>query len=155
MKPRDVSAVATLKRASGWAGLGFLPTIYRVFPEGPRGNATYHTINRYRQGVILNFSGHGVVYKFDMVVTIFALLAGLVLLGTATSIADLVATNLYRLEKAPGKGLFKWKLKLSATSNVLRAKRIESVAPDQVMGAPAASPIRYVHPHSLAVAGGR
>ena len=44
-----VTAEADLTAKKGWAGLGALPTIYAVYPNGNR----YHSISRYRQVPLL------------------------------------------------------------------------------------------------------
>ena len=74
---------------------------------------------------MLTFKGRGLFYHFDFVTAMFALITGAVLLGTATTIVDLLAVNLYRLKNG--------KPTLSATSRVIRAKRIERVKPAAVM----------------------
>lgn len=98
-----------------------------------------HTQVRYRQGVVVDFRGHGLYWHFDMVQMMTALLTGAVLLGMAVTVTDLVAINLFRPKKVtdPKTGKKKWKLEMTATSRVLRAKRIENVSPDFVMAAQA------------------
>jgi len=109
----------------GWAGLGALPTIFAVYPNG----YTFSKIVRYRQGVVVNFVGRGSYYFFDTITMVMALVTGAVLLSSATLVTDLIATNLYRLKKVDGK----WTIQLTATSQVLRNKRVEHIAPEQVM----------------------
>ena len=123
-----VRADATLEAQKGWAGLGALPTIYAVYPDGKR----FHTINRYRQGVILNFSGYGSFYRFDFVQVMMALITGAVLIAGATTVTDVIAINLYRIRRGGKFGLYP---ELTATSSVLRAKREENVSPESVMAA--------------------
>ena len=81
-------------------------------------------VRRYRQGVLITFRGTGLFYQFDFVTAMFALVTGFVILGTATTIVDLISVNLYRIRGG--------KLQLSATSKIIRAKRIERVQPEAV-----------------------
>lgn len=123
-----VRADTSLAAQKGWAGLGALPTIYAVYPSGKR----FHTINRYRQGVLINFDQYGSFYRFDFIQVVMALVTGAVLIAGATTVTDLVAINLYRIRRGGRLGFY---LDLTATSNVLRAKRIENVSPESTMAA--------------------
>ena len=58
----------------------------------------------------------------------FALITGAVLIGVATTIVDIAAVNLYWLDKNR-------RPYLTATSRVIRAKRVEHVKPNAVMAA--------------------
>ena len=121
---RLVTARAAVERSAGWAGLGALPDIHVVFPSDADPH-TYRTISRYRQGVLMQFSGAGVYYHFDLVTVMMALITGAVLIGVATLITDLVAVNMYKLKR--GRPV------LSATSKVLRAKRMEVIRPKSTL----------------------
>jgi len=100
-----------------------------IYVEYPN-NHSHHTVDRYRQGVLLQFRGKGFFYHFDSSNLFQALIAGAVLLASASAITDLLAVNLYRFKRrANGK----WGIELSATSRVLRAKRSERVSPEFVM----------------------
>ena len=123
-----VRAEATITAESGWAGLGALPTIYETIHDG---NYTYSQLVRYRQGVVVNFRTRGAYYYFDFITMIMALVTASVLLGSATSITDLIAKNLYRVKRDPKTGSLK--LQMSATSVVLRKKAKEVVNPEFVM----------------------
>jgi len=121
-----VRAEASISAADGWAGLGALPTIYVTFPN----NYTYSEIVRYRQGVLVSFRGKGLYYYFDFVTLVMALVTSAVLLSSATVVTDFIATNLYRIKRKEGGGLA---MELTATSRVLRNKRVEPISPEFVM----------------------
>ena len=55
---KHVRADATVTYGKGWAGLGALPTIH--YQE--RIGHNYHEVVKYRQGVVLNFRGHGLYW---------------------------------------------------------------------------------------------
>jgi len=124
----QVRAKAEVRPQTGWAGMGALPTIFVQIPY----NHTYHTIDRYRQGIVINFQGTGIFYWFDFVTAFFAVVLGAVVLSAAGTITDFIAINLMRCKRKPGGG---YTLALTATSQVLRAKRVEQVSPDFVMAA--------------------
>lgn len=90
----SVVAIGRVSSEPGWAGLGALPTIFLVYPRGEPNNQTFHTIKHYRQGVVINFSGTGYVYKFHLATCVFALAASIVMLSVAAAVTDLVAINL-------------------------------------------------------------
>ena len=123
-----VTAEVVLSPKRGWAGLGALPTVFAVYPS----NYTFHTVDRYRQGVVINFKGRGTYYRFDYSVVMTALITGAVLISSAGILTDVLAINLYRVRRG---GRFGLTLELTATSRVLRAKRTEDVSPDAVLAA--------------------
>lgn len=90
-----IGARVRVGRAAGWAGVGAAPDIHVTLPTDATPH-TYHTISRYRQGVLFNFRGRGLYYHFDLVTVVMALVTGAVLLGAATTIVDTVSLNLYR-----------------------------------------------------------
>ena len=90
--------------------------------------------------MLLTFRTHGKFYRFDVVTAMFALITGAVLIGVATTVVDIAAVNLYTWDA-------RRRLKLSATSRVIRAKRVERVKPNAVMPADSHS-ARRGHSHA-------
>jgi hypothetical protein len=93
---------------------------------------------------VINFQGTGIFYWFDFVTAFFAVVLGAVVLSAAGTITDFIAINLMRCKRKPGGG---YTLALTATSQVLRAKRVEQVSPDFVMAAQSMV-VRDKRPHA-------
>jgi len=93
---RQVHATITPKAlTSQWAGNGPI-THYNVYPTRPdaSGAQVYDKIFRYRQGVVFTFQTTGTFYKMDWMYLLNAVIAGLVLLSVANSVAQTYAMYL-------------------------------------------------------------
>lgn len=122
---QDVNAEISV-RATEAAVAGLGPTaFYAAHPSGPRGNATFHRVTQYRQGVVVSFSGTGKVYRFNLIVFLTELVLVKIYLSLAVVLADLLAVNMYRRNKKSLIGC-----SLSPASRLLRNKRDEQVSID-------------------------
>ena len=109
---RKVKAtVNAIAQTGNWAGPGGEVT-YEKPMTGDIGAKTWQATSKYRQGVLFSFTATGIVYVLNWTYLINTLIAGLVLLKFANTIADLHA--FYGL---PG-----------GTSTLLRNKRVEKVS---------------------------
>ena len=87
-------------------------TSFSVYPSGEIGAETWELTSRYKQGVMVHLTSSGVIYSFDPFYLVNVLVAGLVLLGFASTVADFFAF---------------WCLG-GGQSTVLRNKRCEKVS---------------------------
>ena len=87
-------------------------TSFSVYPSGATGAETWELTSRYRQGIMVHLTSSGVIYSFDPFYLVNVLVAGLVLLGFASTVADVFAF---------------WCLG-GGQSTVLRNKRCEKVS---------------------------
>jgi len=108
---REVTAEFTADLSvKDWAGLGPI-AYYKTFPSGGPGQQYYHKVIRYRQGVVFEFKAKGKVYKFDFMTFLTVLIDGVVLLGVAKTVTDIVITTV-----------------LGPTSTLVKRKRDEPIS---------------------------
>lgn len=109
--PKVKATITAIAQTGNWAGPGGEVTYQR--PEtGSIGAKTWVTTSKYRQGVLFSFAAMGVVYVLEWTYLINTLIAGLVLLKFANTVADLHAFYLLP----------------NGTSVLLRNKRVEKVS---------------------------
>ena len=84
------SSVDVEAELASWAGAGPI-THFETYPTEAWGNQTFEKFYRYRQGVRFQFRGAGVVYRMEWLYLVNTLVASLVLLSTANTIATFFA----------------------------------------------------------------
>ena len=83
---KDVYAEVEVVPIKGvWAVWGAIT----FFPEYPNGGS-YHKVHRYRQGVLMEFSARGLVYRFDWFFFLNLVIATLVLLRVCGAVVDFI-----------------------------------------------------------------
>lgn len=83
---KDVYAEVEVVPIKGvWAGWGAI-TFYPEYPNG----GSYHKVHRYRQGVLMEFSARGLVYRFDWFFFLNLVIATLVLLRVCGAVVDFI-----------------------------------------------------------------
>lgn len=109
---QNVKATITSTVQSGsWASVGG-STTYIDYPSGAVGAQTWKLSSQYKQGILVTMTATGKIYTFDFFYMVDVIVAGIVLLGFANTVADFFA--FYGL----GNG----------QSTVLRNKRCEKVS---------------------------
>lgn len=91
--PNVFANVKANKQFLGWAGPGS-ERIHVQYPTGELGASYFTYVDRYAQGVTFAFSATGRVYAFDYIFLVNTLVAGVVLLGVAGTVTDMIAFNL-------------------------------------------------------------
>ena len=87
-------------------------TTFSTYPSGSIGAETWELASRYKQGIMVHLTSSDVIYTFDPFYFVNVMVAGLVLLGLASTVADFFAF---------------WCLG-GGQSTVLRNKRCEKVS---------------------------
>jgi hypothetical protein len=111
------ATITAIVQTGAWSSVG-AQVYYNKYPTVAAGQPADSTVkdwwlsSRYKQGIMVSMKSTGVVYTFDIVYLVQALVTGLVLLKAANTIADFVAFNLL-----PG-----------GQSTVLANKRAETVS---------------------------
>lgn len=87
---RKVDAEVDVEAEMSWAGAGPV-THFETYPKEAWGNQTFEKFYRYRQGVHFQFRGAGLVYRMEWLYLVNTLVASLVLLSAADTIATFFA----------------------------------------------------------------
>ena len=66
-------------------------TTFSTYPSGDIGAETWDLTSRYKQGITVHLTSSGVIYSFDPFYFVNVMVAGLVLLGLASTVADFFA----------------------------------------------------------------
>jgi len=77
----------------GWAGWGTLSSSLEA-PSGTYGNQNYHTLIRYRQGIVIEVNTKGLIYWFDQMSLLNLIISTVVLLAICRTVVDFIIFKL-------------------------------------------------------------